>query len=81
MCPCADKLRARDGVARLLDQADILPLAEFKKPYCGMSSKLYECQAAGKPIICCSKVLPSVYVKETNSGSVVCPRALVEEKS
>jgi len=70
-----DKLLSREDVAGLLSQADVLvlPLVEFKKPYPGMSSKLYEYQAVGKPIICCSRGLPSVYVKETNSGLAVYP--------
>jgi glycosyltransferase involved in cell wall biosynthesis len=70
-----DKLLSREKVAELLGQADVLvlPLVEFKKPYRGMSSKLYEYQAVGKPIICCSRGLPSVYVRETNSGLTVCP--------
>ena len=38
-----------------------------------MSSKLYEYQAVGKPIICCSKGVPSTYVEETCSGLVVNP--------
>jgi glycosyltransferase involved in cell wall biosynthesis len=38
-----------------------------------MSSKLYEYQAVGKPIICCSRGLPSTYVEETCSGLVVNP--------
>jgi glycosyltransferase involved in cell wall biosynthesis len=70
-----DKLLSREAVAELLGQADVLllPLVEFKKPYRGMSSKLYEYQAMGKPIISCSNGLPSVYVKETNSGLTVYP--------
>jgi len=70
-----DKLLSREAVAELLGQADVLvlPLVEFKKPYRGMSSKLYEYQAVGKPIICCSRGLPRDYVKETNSGLVVYP--------
>ena len=70
-----DKLLSREDVAQLLCQADILvlPIVEYKKPYRGMSSKLYEYQAVGKPIICCSRGLPSVYVRETNSGLVVYP--------
>lgn len=70
-----DRLLSREAVGDLLGQADalILPLAEFKKPYSGMSSKLYEYQAVGKPIICCSRGLPMKYVKETNSGLVVYP--------
>jgi glycosyltransferase involved in cell wall biosynthesis len=70
-----DRLLSREDVAELLCQADvlILPIVEYKKPYRGMSSKLYEYQAVGKPIICCSRGLPSVYVKETNSGLAVYP--------
>jgi glycosyltransferase involved in cell wall biosynthesis len=70
-----EKLLSREAVSELLGQADvlILPLVEFKKPYRGMSSKLYEYQAVGKPIICCSRGLPSDYVQETRSGLVVYP--------
>ena len=68
-----DRLLSREDVAELLCQADVLvlPIVEYNKPYRGMSSKLYEYQAVGKPIICCSRGLPSVYVKETNSGLAV----------
>ncbi len=70
-----DKLLSRESVAGFLSQADvlILPLANFKTPYRGMSSKLYEYQAVGKPIICCSRGLPSVFVEDTGSGLVVNP--------
>ena len=70
-----DRLLSRQEVAELLGQADVLvlPLVEYAKPYRGMSSKLYEYQAVGKPIICCSRGLPSVYVRETNSGLAVYP--------
>ena len=84
-----DRLLSREDVGKFLAQANvlILPLADFKTPYRGMSSKLYEYQAVGKPIICCSRGVPSSYVKETNSGIVVEPgdaealvRATVELK-
>lgn len=70
-----DKLLSRTEVAKLLNQADalILPLADFGRPYMGISSKLYEYQAVGKPIICCALGQPSDYIKETNSGIVVKP--------
>lgn len=70
-----DKLFSREEVAELLNQADtlILPLRDFGKPYLGISSKLYEYQAVGKPIICCAKGQPADYVKETNSGIVAKP--------
>ncbi|MGZ3871070.1 MAG: glycosyltransferase family 4 protein, partial [Bacteriovorax sp.] len=70
-----DKLLSREAVSDLLSQADvlILPLANFRTPYRGMSSKLYEYQAVGKPIICCSNGIPKTYVEETKSGLVVFP--------
>jgi colanic acid biosynthesis glycosyl transferase WcaI len=70
-----DKLLSRNGVASLLGQADVLvlPLVEFKKPYLGMSSKLYEYQAVGKPILCCSNGIPSLYIKKSVSGFTVNP--------
>jgi glycosyltransferase involved in cell wall biosynthesis len=39
----------------------------------GVSTKLYEYQAVGKPIICCAEGQPAEYVKETGSGVVVKP--------
>ena len=73
-----NKILSRAEVGKLLSEANVLllPLAPFfksGKPYRGMSSKLYEYQAVGKPIICCSKGVPSVYVEETNSGLVIEP--------
>jgi glycosyltransferase involved in cell wall biosynthesis len=70
-----DKILSRDEVAKLLSEADvlILPLRDFGRPYLGISSKLYEYQAIGKPIICCADGQPAEYVKETRSGVVVKP--------
>jgi colanic acid biosynthesis glycosyl transferase WcaI len=70
-----DKLLSREGVSELLNKADalILPLTNFKTPYRGMSSKLYEYQAVGKPIICCSNGIPGFFVEKTKSGLVVSP--------
>jgi len=70
-----NKVLSREAVAELLSQADvlILPLAKFKKPYRGFSSKLYEYQAAGKPIICCADGQPAEHVQMTGSGFVVKP--------
>ncbi|MCW3985542.1 MAG: glycosyltransferase [Candidatus Bathyarchaeota archaeon] len=69
------KTLSRSEVAELLSKADtlILPLRDLGKPYLGISSKLYEYQAVGKPIICCAEGQPTEYVKETNSGIVVKP--------
>lgn len=70
-----DNIVSREEVARLLNEADvlILPLRDFGTPYLGISSKLYEYQAAGKPIICCAEGQPAKYIKKTNSGIVVKP--------
>jgi glycosyltransferase involved in cell wall biosynthesis len=70
-----DKILSRDEVAKLLSEADalILPLRDFGRPYLGISSKLYEYQAVGKPIICCAEGQPAKYVKETFSGIVIRP--------
>jgi glycosyltransferase involved in cell wall biosynthesis len=70
-----DKIVSRKEVAELLDEADalILPLRDFGRPYLGISSKLYEYQAMGKPIICCANGQPADCVKETRSGIVVRP--------
>jgi len=70
-----DKLLSREEVAELLSTADVLiqPLGDYGKPHMGVSTKLYEYQAAGKPIICCSCGQPGRYVSETESGVVVKP--------
>ncbi|MEM4213733.1 MAG: glycosyltransferase family 4 protein [Candidatus Methanomethylicaceae archaeon] len=69
------KTLSRDEVAKLLKGADalLLPLKDFGRPYLGFSSKLYEYQAAGKPIICCAAGQPAEYIKDTGSGIVVKP--------
>jgi len=70
-----NRVFSREDVAGLMNQADalILPLKDFGKPYLGMSSKLYEYQAVGKPIICCAEGQPAEYVRNTNSGLVISP--------
>lgn len=70
-----NKVISREEVAELINQADvlILPLGDFGKPHLGISIKLFEYQAVGKPIICCSSGTPGKYIKETNSGFVVTP--------
>jgi len=67
------KVVSRMEVAELLSSADALLLPLRSYDYTGISSKLYEYQAAGKPIICCSKGQPARYVSETKSGIVVDP--------
>lgn len=78
-----NQIVSRAKVAELLNEADalILPLKNFGRPYLGLSTKLYEYQAVGKPIICCADGVPSEYIKETKSGLVITPgdfQSLVE---
>ena len=69
------KVLKREEVAKLLDEADalLLPLKDFGRPYLGISSKLYEYQAMGKPIICCAEGQPANYIKRVRSGIVTKP--------
>ncbi len=70
-----EKIVSRQEVVKELYNADalILPLNGIGSIEMGISSKLYEYQAAGKPIICCSNGQPARYVSETKSGIVVKP--------
>jgi glycosyltransferase involved in cell wall biosynthesis/ubiquinone/menaquinone biosynthesis C-methylase UbiE len=70
-----DKLLSREEVGELLNEADVLiqPLGDYGKPHMGVSTKLYEYQAVGKPIICCSAGTPGKYILESKSGIVVKP--------
>lgn len=70
-----DAIVSRDEVARILSRADValLPLNGVGSIEMGISSKLYEYQAAEKPIICCSSGQPGRYVSKTKSGIVVKP--------
>jgi len=69
------KILSREEVAKSLNEADalLLPLKDFKRPYLGISSKLYEYQAVGKPIICCAEGQPTEYIGITNSGVIIKP--------
>jgi colanic acid biosynthesis glycosyl transferase WcaI len=66
---------SRDKVPKILSGADvlILPLSGLKAVEMGISSKLYEYQASGRPIICCSGGQPAKYISKTKSGIVVKP--------
>jgi glycosyltransferase involved in cell wall biosynthesis len=70
-----DRILPREEVAKLLCQADalLLPLKDFGRPYLGISSKLYEYQAAGEPILCAARGAPALHVLETRSGLVSRP--------
>lgn len=71
-----DMIVNRDEVARILSRASVvlLPLNGIGSIEMGISSKLYEYQAAGKPIVCCSTGQPGRYVSKTRSGIVVEPK-------
>ncbi|MCJ7507044.1 glycosyltransferase family 4 protein [Candidatus Bathyarchaeota archaeon] len=66
---------SREEVARIMAGVDLLllPLNGTENVEKGISTKLYEYQAVGKPIICCSRGMPGRYVAETKSGIVVKP--------
>jgi colanic acid biosynthesis glycosyl transferase WcaI len=70
-----EKIVSRDEVAEIMADADalLLPLSSKGSIEMGISSKLYEYQAAGKPILCCSNGQPGRFVSETESGIVVKP--------
>jgi glycosyltransferase involved in cell wall biosynthesis len=70
-----NKIISREEVTVKLQEADVLllPLKRFRRPYMGLSSKLYEYQAASKPIICIAEGAPSAYVRETRSGLTIDP--------
>jgi len=67
------KVVSRAKVAEILSSADVLllPLKDLKYP--SISSKLYEYQASGKPIICCARGQPKQYITKTGSGVIVNP--------
>jgi len=70
-----DRIVSRKEVAEILGEADalLLPLRGVGSIEMGISSKLYEYQAVGKPILCCSSGQPGRYVSDTKSGLVVKP--------
>jgi colanic acid biosynthesis glycosyl transferase WcaI len=70
-----DRIVSREEVAKILVEAEalLLPLSGAESIEMGISSKLYEYQAAGRPIICCSRGQPGRYVSETKSGIVINP--------
>lgn len=70
-----DRIVTREKVSEVLGEADalLLPLRGLGSIELGISSKLYEYQAASKPILCCSNGQPGRYILETESGIVVRP--------
>jgi len=70
-----EKVVSREEVAETLQSADVLlvPLGDSPSVQMGISSKIYEYQASGKPIICCSNGMPGQYLSKTGSGMVINP--------
>ena len=70
-----NKIVSRDEVAEIMAGSDalLLPLNGIGSIETGISSKLYEYQAAGKPILCCSSGQPGQYILHTKSGLVTMP--------
>jgi len=63
----------REKLSALLGSADVfvLPMAAMSFVEEGLPTKVFEYQAYGKPIICCSKGEPARYVEALRSGLVV----------
>ncbi|MCW4029674.1 MAG: glycosyltransferase family 4 protein [Candidatus Bathyarchaeota archaeon] len=70
-----DRIISRQDVAQVMSNADalILPLNGAGSIEMGISSKLYEYQAVGKPILCCSRGQPGKYISKSNSGIIIQP--------
>jgi glycosyltransferase involved in cell wall biosynthesis len=70
-----NKIVSRDEVSNLMSRASalLLPLSGKESIELGISSKLYEYQASGKPILCCSNGVHGKYIALTKSGIVVKP--------
>ena len=62
-------------LVEILNLADvfILPMKEIEATEEGLPTKIFEYQALGKPLICCSQGEPAKYVNSTRSGLVVSP--------
>jgi putative colanic acid biosynthesis glycosyltransferase WcaI len=71
----SDNVVSREEAANIMVESDalILPLSGTGNIEKGFSSKIYEYQAAGKPIICCSRGVVAKYILSTRSGIVVEP--------
>ncbi|MDG6988702.1 MAG: glycosyltransferase family 4 protein [Nitrososphaerota archaeon] len=71
----SDNVVPRKEAASMMMSSDVLivPLAGTGNIEKGFSSKIYEYQAAGRPIICCSRGVAGIYVAATRSGFVVEP--------
>lgn len=70
-----EKIVNRNEVVQIMARANalLLPLNGIGSIEMGISSKLYEYQAIGKPILCCSRGQPGLYILKTKSGIVIEP--------
>jgi glycosyltransferase involved in cell wall biosynthesis len=66
-------LLSKKKLSTLLRSADafLLPMSSASFVDEGLPAKVFEYQAYGKPILCCSNGQPGKYVSETKSGIVV----------
>jgi glycosyltransferase involved in cell wall biosynthesis len=64
---------SKSRLVAILSSADVflLPMSERKTVEEGLPTKLFEYQAFGKPVVCCSDGEPARYVRSTASGLVV----------
>ena len=68
-------LLPKPKLVELLSSADVflLPMNPINFVEEGLPTKIFEYQAYGKPIICCSTGEPAKYIRQTESGLVVKP--------
>lgn len=66
-------LVSKSMLVKILNSADVflLPMSGLKASEQGLPTKIFEYQALGKPIICCSSGEPAKYITNTKSGLVV----------
>ncbi len=73
---CLDtNLISKSKLVKILNLADacLLPMKEIKAADEGLPTKIFEYQAMGKPVVCCSSGESAQYIKSTRSGVVINP--------
>lgn len=68
-------LVSKSKLVEILNLAEIflLPMKDIKAANEGLPTKIFEYQAIGKPVICCSRGEPARYIRSTRSGVVIDP--------
>lgn len=68
-------LVSKSKLVKILNLADafLLPMKEMKAADEGLPTKIFEYQAMGKPVICCSRGESTRYIRSTRSGIVISP--------